>query len=354
MTTYISSGSGRAAVRRRTGTSDEAMGFFITDSAFQAVLSKPSGDGIDEQLIARFPNPTVDGSTRIAVIGDPHVSTRGEGGQRLPEFSEQHLERAVSDIDDRGFDAAFSVGDLSANGGPWDFDAVDGILEGLDIPFVSIPGNHDVPATSSADHEVLPRSRFETRYAGGTVPFVREFDDVEMVGLDSMRLRASLAAGESGEQVQWLDETLSGTEDPIVALHHPLPGITDWLMTYNERVDGADISRLWQNVDPLVDVLDAHDVSLVLSGHKHIPGVAQTRDVWEVMAPSTCTFPQGYLGLEVTPDGTDVTFVPVASAEGLEEAFLRRYNAFTKTRTYASAGAVFLSGPPVDARSGDG
>jgi hypothetical protein len=71
------------------------------------------------------------------------------------------------------------------------------------------------------------------------------------------------------------------------------------------------------------------------------------------MAPSTCTFPQGYLLLEVTPSGTDVSFVPIADREGLEESFLRRYTAFLKTRMYASAGAVMLSSPAVDARNGD-
>ena len=261
---------------------------------------------VERQPLARVPRPTVEEETSIAVIGDPHVSTRGEGGQRLPEHSEEYFRKAIADINGRDIVATVSVGDLSANGGPWDFDAIDEILADLESPFVSIPGNHDVPSTSSADHEVLPQAEFEERYAGGSVPFVREFAGVELVGLDSMRLQRNLGGEREAEQVAWLDDTL-----------------------------------------------ERHDVSLVLSGHKHIPGVAQTRGVWETMAPSTCTFPQGYLLVNIGPSGTDVSFVPVADRDGLEEAFLRRYTAFVKTRLYASAGAVILSSPAVDARTDD-
>ncbi len=303
------------------------------------------------QRIARFSRPTTAESSRIAVIADPHVSTRDEGGQRLPEHSEDHLRSAVADIRDRGVDGVLGLGDLSANGGPWDFDAFDDVVAELSVPFVSIPGNHDVPATSSADHEVLPQSEFEARYAGGSVPFVTEFGGVDIVGLDSMRLRTSLAAGESDDQIDWLDDTLGRLRDPVVALHHPLPGITEWLQTYEDRIDGVDVPPLWNNPGPLLDVLDAHDVSFVLSGHKHIPGFARTNSVPEVMAPSTCTFPQGYLLLKTGPEGTDVSYVPVVDHERLQEAFLRRYTAFEKTRVYASAGAVFLSSAPVDART---
>lgn len=304
----------------------------------------------DAQCIARFQRPTADRKTNIAVIGDPHVSTRGEGGQRLPEHSEEHFQRTIADVNCRAYDGAVSVGDLSANGGPWDFEAVDQILADLDISFASIPGNHDVPATSSANHEVLSQDEFEKRYAGGSVPFVYSIGDVELVGLDSMRLRKTLYKGTESEQLAWLDDALGRTDDPIVMIHHPLPGITDWLMEYNERIENVEISRLWPNPDPLLDVLNDHDVSLVLSGHKHIPGVARTGTTWEVMAPSTCTYPQGYIRLEVGPQGTDAYFIPVATHEELQEAFLRRYTAFPKTRMYASAGAVFLSSSPVDTR----
>lgn len=303
-----------------------------------------------EQLVARFPRPTIPQETSIAVIGDPHVSTRGEGGQRLPELSEEHFRRAIADVNERDIEGAVGVGDLSANGGPWDFEAVDRLLGELEVPFVSIPGNHDVPSTSSADHVVLPQAEFEERYSGGSVPFVHRFGDVELIGLDSMRLRRTLDGEAEGDQLAWLDEALEELDDPIVMLHHPLPGITDWLMRYKNRVEGMDMTRLWDDPDPLLDVLEVHAVSLVLSGHKHIPGVAETRGIWEAMAPSTCTFPQGYLRLDIGPRGTDVTFVPIANHEELQEAFLRRYTAFVKTRMYACAASVFLSGPPVDAR----
>jgi hypothetical protein len=97
-------------------------------------------------------------------------------------------------------------------------------------------------------------------------------------------------------------------------------------------------------------VLAGHGVPLAVSGHLHIPGYASTRGVQEVMAPSLASFPQAYLRLEVAPDGTDVFLVPVASHEETEADFLRRYTATPRNRAYASAGAAFLAGPPVDGR----
>lgn len=308
-----------------------------------------AGEAGVERLIAKVPRPTTERPTTIAVIGDPHVSTRREGGHRLPETSEMHLERAVADINDRDVDGVFSVGDLSADGGPWDFDAVDRILEDLTPPFVSIPGNHDVPACLDVEYEPLSLASFEERYAGGSVPFVEEFGAVELVGLDSIELRRALNDGEHQAQLDWLAETLRALDDPIVGLHHPLPGITDEFTEYDDRIEGADLSTVWDDPAPLLDVLDRHDVGLVLSGHFHTPMVAQTRGIAEVMAPSTCTFPQGYVLVSVDAGGTEVSFVPVADHGELREAYLRRYNYAVTDRVYATAGAVFLSGPPVDA-----
>jgi 3',5'-cyclic AMP phosphodiesterase CpdA len=306
--------------------------------------------GRPEQLVARFPRPTAERRTSVAVVGDPHVSvTRTVEGK--PVAAEAYLRRAVADIETRDVDGVVSIGDLTDNGLVGSFERVDDLLDGLAAPFVSIPGNHDVrDSPPDVDRESLPQAAFERRYSEGSVPFVHRVGPIEFVGLDSIQLLETLDGRDATSQTEWLAETLPGLDDPVVVLHHPLPGMTDWLAGYGAHIDDLEALRLWEDPDPLLDVLADHGVPLALSGHLHIPGYASTRGVEEVMAPSLSSFPQAYLRLEVTPGGTDVFLVPVASHEETETDFVRRYTATTRNRVYASAGAAFLAGPPVDTR----
>lgn len=312
-------------------------------------MTDETSAGATERLVARFPAPASERETSVAVVGDPHVAADETPGEK-PATAEEYFRRALAGVEERGVDGVVSVGDLTANGSPESFEAVDRLLEDLPVPFASVPGNHDVPAASPGDGEVLPQREFEERYAGGSVPFVHRVGGVEVVGLDSVRLRRALGDGERAPQLEWLDEALPGLTAPVVSLHHPLPGMTDWLGRFLAHEEDASVERVWTDPDPLLDVLEARGVSLVLSGHLHTLGVASTRGVWEVMAPCLSAFPQAYLRLDVRADGTDVFAVPVADREETEADFRRRFTAWPKNRAYASAGAACLAGPPVDAR----
>lgn len=298
--------------------------------------------------LASFDRPRADSSVSIAVVSDPHISTRASGTARLYHRTEHHLSNAIADINDRTPDFVIFAGDLTKDGARWDFDAFDELIEALVPPFRAIPGNHDVEKSHN-EHDPLPRSEFERRYTADGLPFVESVGDVDLIGLDSAGFDSNLGETHDGrvsdEQVAWLDDVLGRTSNPIVTLHHNLPGTTAQIETYLDEVENMAIPNVLQDVESLVDVLDSHGVPLVLTGHRHIPGIAQTRSVWEVMSPTTCTFPQGYVYLEVGPDGTTASFVPVADYEGMRDAQIARLNGSRISRSYGHLAAIRLASP---------
>jgi len=70
----------------------------------------------------------------------------------------------------------------------------------------------------------------------------------------------------------------------------------------------------------LLDVLDRTDAPLVLTGHLHVPTVAQAAAVREFTLPPLGPFPCGYTVLHVDERGTTATYHGVADFDGRIEA----------------------------------
>jgi len=186
-------------------------------------------------LMANLSCPRSDEPTRIAVVADPHISTKEEGTSKLFEHTEHHLENAVEDINTRDVDYTLCVGDITKDGERWNFAAADEILANLDAPFRSIPGNHDVPKDRD-EHENLSLSEFADRYApdGQGFPFHERVGGVDVVGLNSSGGHDWLTESHDGlvpaDQLDWLTEMLPGLDSPLVAVHHNLPTMSEQLV----------------------------------------------------------------------------------------------------------------------------
>lgn len=100
--------------------------------------------------------------------------------------------------------------------------------------------------------------------------------------------------------------------------------------------------------DHLVDVLSRYEDSLVFSGHLHIPGLARTNSLREVMVPSTCMYPQGYLVVAVDPAGTSVQYVPVAMQSEAVEGYYERREFRPMAAALADMAAARLANTPLD------
>jgi 3',5'-cyclic AMP phosphodiesterase CpdA len=321
-------------------------------------VSRPTGPGGPGTILARLARPAGE-PTRIAVVADPHVATRAEGTSKLFERTRPHFEAALADIAERDVDAVLSPGDLTKDGEPWNYEAVDESLADLDAPFHAVPGNHDVPKERD-EHETPTLGRFVERYTPED-PVARGPDglsyrvrvgDLDVVGLNSAGTAERLTDSHEGhvdaDQREWLADQLARARTAIVLIHHNLPEVTGQLDAHRAAVepDLADIPAM-RDPEPLVETLAGGDVSLVVSGHYHLPTTDVSGGVREIAAPTTCSFPQSYLLCDVTPEGTTVRLVPVADSVGLETAHARRAADSTTARGLTGIAAARLAAAPL-------
>ncbi len=273
--------------------------------------------------MATLNHPRSREATRIAVVADPHVSTREEGTSKLFEHTEHHLANAVADINERDVDYTLCVGDITKDGEPWNFAAADEILADLESPFRSVPGNHDVPK-EGYDHENLPLSEFAERYTpdGQGFPFHERVGGVDVVGLNSSGGHDWLTDSHDGlvteNQLEWLDEHLPEMENPLVAVHHNLPTMSAQLEEHRDANEPEmAVPPVFRNPEEFVSTLAEHDVPLIVTGHLHMPSATIEQGVRELMTPTTCSFPQSYMLLDITHEGTEARLVPVTDHEGM-------------------------------------
>jgi 3',5'-cyclic AMP phosphodiesterase CpdA len=309
-------------------------------------------------VMARLARPRTERPTRLALIADPHVSTRAAGTSKLFDRTVRHLRAAVEDIATRDADAVLSAGDLTKDGEPWNYEAVDAVLDALEAPFFSVPGNHDVPKADD-DHDPLPVADFAERYATGEFPFVERVGGVDLIGLNSAGSADRLADDHGGRipeaHLDWLAETLASVENPVVLVHHNLPAVADQVREHRDAVaPSMAIPPTLHDTDRLVETLAAGDAPLLLTGHLHMPATGELSGVREVMAPTTCSFPQGYLLLDVDESGTTIRFVPVAGRDGLRDAFhVRTADSVTSAGLTAMAATRLAGFPLVDELASD-
>lgn len=257
------------------------------------------------------------------MIADPHLSTRESGTSKLFEHTEAHVETALRDAATRDLDAVVCAGDITKDGEPWNFERFDEILSDvdLDVPFYSVPGNHDVPK-EGYDHDNLPVDEFAERYAaGGEFPFHVEVGGVDLLGINSAGDETFLTDSHEGlvreETVEWLADTLPETDTPVVVSHFNLPAMAEQVHEHRDLAEpDMFVPPELRDPEPFVDVLAENDAPLVLTGHLHMPSTVDQRGVREVMVPTTCSFPQSYLLVDVGPEGTEIGLVPCADFEG--------------------------------------
>lgn len=302
-------------------------------------------------LMARFEEPTAAEPVRLAAIADPHVATRAEGSSKLFEHTLTHLEAAVEDIAGRDVDAVVSPGDLTKDGEPWNADAVADVLADLDVPLYAVPGNHDVPKAGD-EHDTVAVEEFADRFGPGAYPFHERVGDLDLLGLNSSGTADRLTETHDGrvdaDQREWLASALAESDNSLVLVHHNLPSVTGQIRRHRDRVaEEMAIPPAMADPEPFVDTLAEGDASLVLTGHLHLPLTDVDRGVREVAVPTTCSYPQSYLLVDVTASGTEVRLVPVADTDGLEAGHHERACDSVTARGLTSIGAARVASMPL-------
>jgi 3',5'-cyclic AMP phosphodiesterase CpdA len=197
----------------------------------------------------------------IAHISDLHAGS--------PYFVPSMMDRVVIELNELAPDLVLCTGDLTEMGFRQDYVQAREYLRRIECPqLVVIPGNHDARNVGYVHFEELVGPRAQTLQLG----------KVTIVAEDSTE--PDLDHGQIGRaRYELLKEQFAHPADfRIFMLHHhllPVPG------TGRER-------NIVYDAGDLLEALQACDVNLVLSGHKHVPYAWRLERLFVVNA-GTCS-----------------------------------------------------------------
>ncbi len=189
---------------------------------------------------------------RFAWLTDIHVAAGSSG--------EDDLKAAVSDINALGnIDFVLATGDISEINIGDNLQKAKAALDGLNMPYYIIPGNHDTKWTDSGNGNFLS--------LWGDDKFTFEYDGIKFIGMhEGPELR--MADGHfAPNDLRWLDSLLSNLPDKkqslVFVTHYPIDSSID-------------------NYDVFLDLIKGYNFRMILHGHGHrnrlssydgIPGV---------------------------------------------------------------------------------
>ena len=213
---------------------------------------------------------------------------------RILQISDTHLSRSKPHfavnwpplhnwVREQDADLVIHTGDLTVNGADHDDDVREGahLMRALALPFLAVPGNHDVGEAGNPDQPVDDVRLARWRRHFGPDWWSRDIEGWRLVGLDSMLFGSGGA--EEARQMTWLHDTLGSAGERRIAwfMHRPL--FID---------DPREGDRGYWSVKPepralLLDVIRRYDVALVATGHLHKWHVATVDGCRHVWCPSS-------------------------------------------------------------------
>lgn len=210
----------------------------------------------------------------IAQITDMHVKMRGEMlSGTLDSYASlaAAVERIVG-LDPQP-DLLVATGDLTADGTPGEYEALRDLLSRLSMPYLLLPGNHDIRENM---RDAFPDQPWED---GRFLLYAVDGWPVRIIALDSV-----IPGDHKGElcrgRCRWLDGKLGEAPDKptIVMLHHP---------PFASHIGHMDRMGL-MNPEGLAEVIGRHkQVIRILCGHAHRPIQTMFAGAPASVAPAT-------------------------------------------------------------------
>lgn len=179
-------------------------------------------------------------------------------------------------------DLVIHSGDFSFNGPldkvelPYAREAADA----LGAPWLAIPGNHDIGAHDSKRKQISSERLAHWKQCFGDDRFIQDIEDWRLIGIDGELLGSTLP--EEAEQWSFLEQACSLADGREIAVfthrplfaNHPEEPASRWSMPPEPR---------WR----LLDILRAHRVRLVASGHLHRYRIMSFEGIDLVWCPTT-------------------------------------------------------------------
>ena len=243
------------------------------------------------------------GPLRVVQVSDSHLSPRAP-------FADEHWDAVVAHVAATQPDLVVHTGDISAFG---DVDESDlrharRRLGELPVPWVAVPGNHDIGDMAPTTEPVDARRRARYTDVFGEARWHVPLGGWRLVGVDAQTLCSELAA--AADEWSWLEAQLAPGDPVALFLHRPLrPFRSDTADDPHRYISGRHRRRLSA-------LLTGAGVRLVATGHVHqwwAGDLDGARHVWgpstwaalpDAIQPEIGAKAVGIVEHELHPDGT--------------------------------------------------
>jgi 3',5'-cyclic AMP phosphodiesterase CpdA len=202
--------------------------------------------------------------SRLTIVSDSHLSPRTPEAEANWSTIVEYAAQAVPDL-------VVHLGDLSLDGAndPGDLLFARAQLDRLPVPWLAVPGNHDIgdnPSTATPAEEAVNIERCERwNDVIGADRWTVEWPDWTLVAINSQLIGSGLPAED--EQWDWLETELARrpARQPVaLVIHKPI-------MAEDEELAAAPPYRFAPRPQgsPIIERARDGAIDLVLSGHVH-------------------------------------------------------------------------------------
>jgi predicted phosphodiesterase len=261
---------------------------------------------------------------RFGILGDTHFGS---------ELGAETATAAIADLNASGAELVVQLGDLTDHGDRDEFELAAQVLSQLDVPLVTMMGNHDV--YSYKEDRLSGRELYPEAFGRQPEGLVLEHKGFRFAVLDSVEheaspfapfdlLTGSFKKGPGGAVVNGTltaaqHEILAAVAEPgadptFIFLHHPVQPFTGFPPVVFGLRD-EDSARLHATCD-------SGNVWGVFAGHTHRN--ARTRDFDDIPAHEVAIardYPFGYALVDVSDDGYAYRFVQLSDEDLLRRAY---------------------------------
>lgn len=197
----------------------------------------------------------------IVVVSDSHLSPANPDGDHNWDAVVQHVARTEPDL-------VLHAGDISADGLDLQSDLTHARaqLDRLPVPWLAIPGNHDL-GTPQRDRDLTleRRSRYEEVF--GDRFWVAEFDRWRIVGLDAEDLTSDHPDDDASWA--WTGDQLATDRPTVVVIHRPVAPSAAGLPPDDPAPEEGRRYLPWAVGQRLFDLLADSPMIALVSGHIH-------------------------------------------------------------------------------------
>jgi alkaline phosphatase D len=215
---------------------------------------------------------------RLLIVSDTHLS-------RHKAYCQDNWEAFLRAVPREAPDLVVMTGDLcfDALEFPDDLAFARGQLDRMGVPWLAIPGNHDIgdqppDLKFKVPVDALKRGRWLD--ALGADWWLRDVGDWRLIGLNGMLPDSALPA--EAEQWRWLDAALAerGGREVLLCIHKPL-----FVLDPDTVVDSTQHYAIGTR-RRLLDLSARHGVRAIVSGHLHRRWAGAHAGVELIWAPS--------------------------------------------------------------------